>query len=134
MYLLQPTYLVPQWQPQRAQIINEVNMNSLRWFGDTMRKHRLLCKINPEDLSFTRSRGSFAARSQLDRAGISRILEAAYGDYCEQPLASPATRFNPCLRRLLFDAPCLAVRSTKDRYDRHSSSSASSMEAATVPG
>jgi hypothetical protein len=38
------------------------------------------------------------------------------------------------LRRLLFDVPCLAVRSTKDRYDLHSSSSASGMEAATVPG
>ena len=43
-------------------------------------------------------------------------------------------RINPCLRRLLFDVPCLAVRSTKDRYDLHSSSSASGMEAATVPG
>jgi hypothetical protein len=38
------------------------------------------------------------------------------------------------LRRLLSEASCPAVRSTKDRYDQHSSSSASGMEAATVPG
>jgi hypothetical protein len=43
-------------------------------------------------------------------------------------------RFNLCwLRQLLFDASLSAVPSMKDRYDRHLSNAAWSMEAATVP-
>ncbi len=44
-------------------------------------------------------------------------------------------RFNLCrLLQRLSDAPCPAVRSTRDIYDRRSSSSASGTEVAMVPG
>jgi hypothetical protein len=43
-------------------------------------------------------------------------------------------RFNLWRLRRLLSASCPATRSTKDIYDRHSSSSASGTEAATVPG
>jgi hypothetical protein len=101
LQLLKPTYLAPQWSTSRAQIVTEVNMNSLRWFGDTMRKHRPLYKIKTEQLE------ELQARLQ---AQIEEIANGDYFDWEKPILISGLQRIQKTLKYLPFFGHDRAVK------------------------
>jgi hypothetical protein len=91
--LLSPSHLASQWTQQKGQIVSELNMQSLRWFGHTMRKYRPLYKINAEQL------GELQSRLQA------QIEEISTGDYFEweKPmLVSGLQRIQKTLKYLPF--------------------------------